>query len=141
MLKTATEEVKQCAAFKKEYEKIKDNLNDWIEYGKEFKHKSISGCSIKKCLFQGSEAVEGYGYLEGYYSTKNAIDWGDVPVTCDVLVITGGSKELINDLKETVKRGNTVNSINEKGQLMVNISFDGLTESSKSLIRNSNAII
>ena len=59
MLKAAAEEVKQCTEFNKEYEKIKGNLNDWVEYGKEFQYKSISDCSGEKCLFQGPEAVEG----------------------------------------------------------------------------------
>jgi len=138
MLKAAAEEeVKQYTKVKADYDKTKNDLNDWVEYGKEFKYKSIGGCSDKKCLFQGPEAVEGYGYLEGYYSTKKAIDWGDIPVTCDVLVTAGGSEELINDLLGWVKKGNTINAVDNKGSLMVNISLESLSTNDKNLIKNS----
>lgn len=137
MLKAAVEEVKQYTKVKADYDKIKNDLNSCIEYGKEFTYKSIGGCSSEKCLFQGSEAVEGYGYLEGYYSTKKATDWGDVSVTCDVLVTTGGDEELINDLLGWVKKGNTINAADNKGNLMVNISIESLSAQDKNIIKNS----
>ena len=74
-LKSASEKLNQCTKVKADYERIKEDLNICTEQSKEFKYQSIDGCSGEKCLFQGPEAVEGYGYLEGYYSTKKAIDW------------------------------------------------------------------
>lgn len=102
------------------------------------RYNLIDSCSKKGCVFTGPEAVEGFGYFKGYYKTRKTLDyWGDVPVTCDTFVVTEGNTELVKDLKSWVDKGNSINTINEKNQLVVNISFEGLNKAEESAIKNA----
>lgn len=131
-LKSLTDEVKQNSQLNIDYDQIYHD----IETAKST-YKIIDSCSGEKCLFQGSEAVEGFGYLEGYYSTREEVYHDSEPHQCDVLVTSGGSQELINDFFTTIERGNAINALDENGLLMITISLDGLSDQDKNSIKNS----
>jgi len=90
-----------------------------------------------ECLFESGGAVAGIGKLKGYYEqiTKEAFAQ---TVVCDVLVVTEGNERIIDNLKELVEHGNSVNSIDDSGQLQVNILLEGLDDNSKNKIVESN---
>jgi len=104
-------------------------------------------CNGDKCLFKCHEAVVGYGYVSGYYFAQEGKGydyWSGVEptvwdVVCDTLIVEEGSVELVNDLiKAVVENGSKLNSVNEEGKLVLNISLDSLGEQEKSKIINSN---
>lgn len=81
--------------------------------------------------------------IQGYFLAYNDIDWGDKPVVCNTVIVTkvaGGDATLIEDLKQLVDDGNTVNSIDKEGNLILNIEFFGLTPEQKKKIQSSTAI-
>ena len=66
----------------------------------------------------------------GYFFERDAIDWGEVPVVCDTLVVTEvltDSDGLIDEFRDLVEMGNTVNVIDsETDRLILNLSLDVL---------------
>ena len=76
--------------------------------------------------------------VNGYFFRKNTIDWGEVPVTCDTLIvtgITGGDKSLIDEFIQWVKNGNTINALDEKtGNLILNLNLNKLSQTEKQRI-------
>lgn len=99
----------------------------------------VSSCNGNECLFQGNlgqGAVEGYGHLKGYFYLLDDVDHNG-PVVCDTLVVTDGNQPLIDNLKEWVNNGNTMNSINENGQLVANIYLDNLSLEEQQFITSS----
>ena len=86
----------------------------------------------------------------GYYLSKTV--GGRIPVeggtegeyvyvatsTCDSFVVLGGNESLINYFKDLIKIGNTINKLDEKGNLIVNIDMSNVDVSKKILIVNSN---
>ncbi|MBI2029807.1 hypothetical protein HYT02_05300 [Candidatus Gottesmanbacteria bacterium] len=107
----------------------------------ENQYTRVAGCNGDECLFQGNPevgAVEGYGHLRGYFYLLDDVDHNG-PVVCDTLVVTDGSQPLIDDLKAWVKRGNTINTINENEQLVANIYLDNLNLTDQQLITNSTS--
>jgi len=79
--------------------------------------------------------------IKGYFFRKNTTDWGDVPVTCDTLVVTsinGGDRSLIGEFIQWVKDGNAVNALDEKsGNLILNLDLDELSQTEKQKILSS----
>lgn len=106
-----------------------DNLNSY---------KRIGECRKEECLFENSEAVEGYGKIKGYYREYEATDWGDTQVKCSAIITTGGSKELIDSLTSWIKKGNGVNKINDSGELMINIEMSDFDLNLKQQIISSS---
>ncbi len=81
----------------------------------------IDKCTSEMCLYEGPEAVEGYGEIEGYYYTYKKEDFLGEESICKAVIVTGGSKPLIENLLQWVKDGNTVNGSTEDGKLILNI--------------------
>jgi nitrate reductase NapAB chaperone NapD len=125
-------------AYEEQELKFKELQSYIDDYKSEYQYKIIGDCNGEKCLYEGRSAVEGYGYFDGYYSQLKQIFWNDEHVTCDVLVVTGGSEELIEDLKAWVNRGNSVNKIDNEGKLIVNIDLEKLSPQDSNIIKNSN---
>jgi len=100
----------------------------------------IGDCNTNGCLFKDdeNEATFGFAPLEGYFTTYDKKDWGDVDVKCDAIVVTGGNDELIKNLKDWVERGNSINSINEKGEIVLNIDLQAIDEEYKDKITSSS---
>lgn len=98
-------------------------------------------CDIGECLFNDKEnnAVIGYATINGYYTKYTQKDWGDTQVTCEAFVIKDGSRALIDNFREWVKEGNSINKINDKGELVVNIDVEALPINIKSEIRASSS--
>lgn len=98
-------------------------------------------CNIQECLFNDKEndAVIGYATIKGYYTKYSKEDWDDTQVTCEALVIKDGSRALIDNLKKWVLEGNSINKINDKGELIVNIDVEALPINIKSEIRASSS--
>lgn len=96
-------------------------------------------CSSQGCLFAdpSNDAVIGFGSLDGYYVQNPKKDMDGVDVLCDSLAITGGSAELIKHFTKWVLSGNTLNTINEDKELLVNVNFDGLSNQARELITAS----
>jgi hypothetical protein len=98
----------------------------------------IDGCDKNGCLFEdkSNDAVIGYASLKGYFITYNKKD-RDVDVTCAALVIKSGNTKLIDNLIAWVKNGNSINRINDKGELLLNIDLSSLSESIQQKIKSS----
>jgi hypothetical protein len=101
-------------------------------------YSALDVCDRNECLFKGPESLVGYAVLEGYYTTADRVDWGDVSVKCDVLTVTGGSKSLISDFIDWVKSGNAVNRLDSKQNLLLNIFLDNLSDQERLKIKKSS---
>ena len=84
-------------------------------------------CTEQDCLYYNSEtgATEGFAVLKGYYKEYNEKAWG-TGSTCDSLVVTGGSDELINNFKDLISMGNSVNRYDENNNLLINLDMTKL---------------
>lgn len=100
-------------------------------------HILIDSCNADQCLFESEDGyvLEGYGILEGYYEKAKRMDWGDIEVECDTLIVTGGSEPLINHLKDWAGQGNMINRIDQNNNLQVNINLS--SEADKNTIYSS----
>ena len=77
--------------------------------------------------------------INGYYKKSDRLNWGDTPVQCDSFVITGGDSWFIEKYKNMVtQQGNTVNYIDESGNLVFNLELGNLPEPDKTNIVNSS---
>lgn len=99
-------------------------------------------CDKNGCLFEdkSNDAIIGFATLEGYYQAHDKKDWGDVDVTCDAFVVTSGNPVLIASLLKWVKQGNTVNSVNNKGELILNIDLVSINDNYKNKIKSSTKL-
>ena len=99
-------------------------------------------CDKNGCLFEdkNNDAVIGFATLEGYYQPYDKKDWGNVDVNCDAFVVTKGNSVLINNLLKWVKQGNTVNSVNHKGELILNIDLVSINDNYKNKIKSSTIL-
>jgi len=99
-------------------------------------------CDNTECLFATKANdfyPEGYGLLNGYYHQYQGVDWGNVKVTCDSLLVTGGSEKLTLHFKDLIERHNGINALDEKGNLLVNISLKNLNNIDRQKVLNSSS--
>ncbi len=98
-------------------------------------------CTIDGCLFEdeNGDAVVGFANLKGYYHTYSKLDWGDVEVTCDAIIVTDGSAALIDNFKEWIQNGNGLNRMSENGDLILNIDLTSSSPEDQSLIKSSTS--
>lgn len=98
-----------------------------------------NSCDKNSCLFEdkSNDAVIGFATVEGYYQSYDKKDWGEVDVKCDAIVVTKGNTALIDNLLKWVKQGNTINSINDKGELILNINLGSISENYQRQIKSS----
>lgn len=81
-----------------------------------------------------TEASETQGVFRGYYEQIKREVEGSGTQDCDTLVVLDGHEGLVTYFKELVKNGNTVNSINQSGNLRINLPWQELSESDRSRI-------
>lgn len=98
-------------------------------------------CTMGGCLFEDKDgdAVVGFANLKGYYHAYKKLDWGDVEVTCDAIIVTEGNAPLIDNLKNWIQKGNGLNRMSENGDLILNIDLSSLSPEDKSLIKSSTS--
>jgi hypothetical protein len=120
-------------------QRAQEELDYWRKKGQKPIYQRIGNCNSEKCLFQGEDAIEGYGYFEGYYSPYRTTFFDNPNVIlCDAITVTGGTKELIDDLIDWVRKKNALNRLNERQQLVLTISLANLSNLEKRLIKNSS---
>lgn len=102
-------------------------------------YESGTSCNGNECLFNTIDEgyVEGYAVLEGYYSQDEKEAWG-VKGLCDVLVVTGGSKRLIESLRGIAENGNSINRVDKNGNLLVTINSNEIDQNSKEILLSSS---
>ena len=96
-------------------------------------------CDVSQCLFL-DRAVEAAG-LNDYYVIGTARVTGSyrtvaregqtgVPLTCPTFTVTNAPRFFFETFTDLIARGNTVNRLNSRGQLVLAISLRGLDERS-----------
>lgn len=93
-------------------------------------------CTQEDCLYTYDGYYQGFARLQGYHQKYETTYYGE-PVTCDVLVTTGGNEKLVTEFRERVESGNGINAIVDD-QLLVKINLSDLSPSEKSLLENSS---
>ncbi|KKU11732.1 MAG: hypothetical protein UX16_C0006G0012 [Parcubacteria group bacterium GW2011_GWB1_45_7] len=81
---------------------------------------------------------EQIGPLSGYYIQEEEIAW-DEATLCDNLIVTDGFEKLLGFYEYLIESGNTVDSKDSFGRLVVTLNLDNLTDTQKDLIKNSSA--
>lgn len=99
-------------------------------------------CSSETCLFTKDtenvlHTVEGFAKLKGYYETETR-DYFDKEFSCDTLVVTGGSQSLIDHFTSWIRIGNTVNSLDKEGNVVLNLDLTEISSLDNSKIKASN---
>lgn len=74
--------------------------------------------------------------VTGYYTSEIREAWEEKKI-CDEFVVTGGDSEFIKEYSDAVKRGNTVNQINESGRLVLEIELSNINPSLRDRIKSS----
>lgn len=98
-------------------------------------------CSGSLCLFEnvydnGHSNILGITTIRGHYAQKEKSAWGETK-TCDTLVFSGGRPEFYDRFSDMVDQGNTVNSKDDDGNLMLNLSLELLSASDQQKITSS----
>ena len=123
---------------KEKYQKKITQLENSLKKSYKLNH---NGCSETECLFYNEINDEYLGNTSfwGYYTptTKKRI-FSEENVKCDSFTITvGGYNDTVARFVRMVDGGNTVNSLNENNDPVVNISLENLSQSDKQKILNS----
>jgi len=98
--------------------------------GSSMQNPTVSGDSAELLPPESGER------LFGYYVKVERTGWGGV--TCDALVVTGGSHRLIRYFLDLVNRGNTVNSKNDLNQPVINLDLVKLEEKVREYLVSSS---
>ena len=87
--------------------------------------------------------------ITGYYTSHDVIrypldydaarDPKPGTVTCSALLITDGDNEIVSKYKEIAKNGNTVNRLDSKGNLMLNIDLRRISQVDRDTILKSTS--
>ena len=97
-------------------------------------------CDEKQCLFENKDSdnpLLGLAALQGYYLKSTRLNLTEEEVACDTFVVTNGSQPLINHLIELVDKGNTVNTLNEIRQPIINLDLKNLSSVDQRIIEQS----
>jgi len=81
-----------------------------------------------------TEASETQGVFRGYYEQIQREVEGSDTQSCDTFVVLDGHEGLVAYFKALVKSGNIVNSINQSGNLRINLPWQELSLSDRSKI-------
>jgi hypothetical protein len=98
-------------------------------------------CTRDECLFarmDSSGGPVGVARVQGYYSVISRTLGTGQPQPCDSFTIVTGSKALTKRYLALVNAGDTVNSKNSAGQLVINLSLGALSDTEKELLTKSN---
>ncbi len=96
----------------------------------------LGDCVKEQCLFykqQDPIYPVGTATLNGYYTRIEKFYYEGDSAECDSFVIIDGSQALISSFKNLVEIGNSINSINDSGQLIVSLDFENLVDKEKIL--------
>ncbi len=93
-------------------------------------------CAEYQCEFTQYGFVLGLSSMSGFYTQVERSPWGKVE-TCDALVVLSGTGSMANNLSALVDQGNTVNSKDDKGHLVLNLDFSSLTAQEINKIKSS----
>jgi hypothetical protein len=108
------------------------------------KQVGLSNAILNKGAEDISDDTENVGQFTGYYAKKigtihdNENDPSSPLIDeCDTFVVLSGDTPLVNYFRNLVITGNSINSINEKGNLAVNISIIPNTPREKQLLASN----
>jgi hypothetical protein len=96
-------------------------------------------CDKYNCLFTSKESkylVLGLATISGFYTSIQKTAWNETK-QCDNFVITGGNTGVIDYILFLIDEANTVNTINEIGQPIINIDVDSLSQEKKQILFSS----
>ncbi len=79
------------------------------------------------------------GVFYGYYTTRTFEDPEWEPRVCDVFVADKSDDPLFQYFSDLVRKGNTVNSLDAEGKLLMNIDLKGVTPQVKEKIVTSTS--
>ena len=127
---------------------VQPEINELIEENKKLElvkydlKKQLSQivdiCTAYECPNLHTDTPYGIKTITGYYQKVDKIDWGEVEVICDTFVITDGSEVFIDKYKKLVEIGNSVNFLNNHGQIVFNIDISDLSKSDILKIHDSS---
>ena len=78
------------------------------------------------------------GPLSGYYIQEEESAWDEIAL-CDNLIVTGGFEKLLDFYDSLIEDGNTVDSKDAFGRLVVTLDLTKLSDAQRDLITNSTA--
>lgn len=88
-----------------------------------------------------AEESETQGVFKGYYEAevKPGIASDGIPSqTCNTFVVEEGHSELVAYFKDMVVSGNTVQTLNQNGQLRINLPWNEISDSDRAVILASS---
>ncbi len=97
-------------------------------------------CAYGYCLFEDRNysGVFGLATLQGFATTtEGRNEVGPTGETCDSFVVTDGSPELLHQLENNVRLGNTVNSVDGFGRLIINLRLASINKQEIAQIKSS----
>lgn len=111
------------------------------KYLETYQYKLVDKCDDSECLFKGPQSTEGYGKLIGYYKRyRTSVPNNDtISMICDALVITGGSKPLIDNFRDLIDAGDTRNFLDSESNVNVTFSLLDIQETERSQVIDSTS--
>ncbi len=103
----------------------------------------IGPCNREECLLARADfpaGMLGIAHVRGYYSTIARAGMNGEQRMCDAFTVVSGSKNLIERYLALVDSGNTLNSKNEAGQLVLTLSLDALSAAEREAITATTSL-
>lgn len=103
----------------------------------------IGPCNREECLLARADfpaGMLGIAHVRGYYGTIARTGMNGEQRTCDAFTVVSGSKNLIERYLALVDSGNTLNSKNEAGQLVLTLSLDALSAAEREAITTTTSL-
>lgn len=98
-------------------------------------------CTSDECLFarmDSSGSPVGVARVQGYYGLVSKTLSNGKKQSCETLTVISGSRALLKRYLALVNAGDTINSKNAAGQLVITLSTDALSAAEKELLTKSN---
>ncbi len=76
--------------------------------------------------------------FSGYYTSFVSTNMDEEKHTCDAFVVLGGDKKIIDEYKQLVDEGNSVDRKDTSGNLLITLKLDQTDLISQNIIKNSN---
>ena len=99
-------------------------------------------CTSDECLFarmDSSGTPVGVARVQGYYGVISKTLSTGKKQACQTLTVISGSRALIKRYLALIKAGDTVNSKNAAGQLVITLTLDGLSTAEKEMLTKSSS--
>lgn len=96
-------------------------------------------CTTDECIVASTQDPDHYGVatVKGFYTRIIKSAWG-ATATCEAITVTSGAKFFTDQLTEQVKKGNTLNTIDSKGRLVLVTDMSLLNKESIEKLKGSN---